>query len=105
MNFEVHMYSAVALATATSGYPEGERHPLLIFLRQESGSEHDVLRAESAAVGLGWDEVDITRAGTLPSDAGATMEDPVRGAYVAAVECGQGVLAFPDIVQPAPRKA
>ena len=98
------MYSAVALATATSGYPEGERHPLLIFLRQEARSEHDMLRAESAAVGLGWDEVDITRAGTLPVDAGATMQEPVRGAYVAAVEGGQGVLAFPDVVKPAPNK-
>jgi hypothetical protein len=104
MNHEIHMYSAVALATATSGYPEGQRHPLLIFLRQEAHSEHDLLRAESAAVGLGWDEVDITRAGTLPPDAGATMNEPVHSAYVAAVEGGQGVLAFPDVVKAAPRK-
>lgn len=105
MKDEVHMYSAVALATATSGYPEGERHPLLIFLRQAARSEHDLLRAESAAVGLGWNEVDITRAGTLPDDAGATMQEPLRSAYRAAINDGQGVLAFPDVVREAPRKA
>lgn len=105
MSFEIHMYSAVALATAATVQRAGQHHPLLIFLRQSPNSEHDLARAAGAASAQGWDEVDITRAGTLPADAGEAMEEPVRGAYVRAIEIGEGVLAFPAVVKPAPRKA
>lgn len=104
MSFEIHMYSAVAVATDRTGFATGERHPLLVFLRQAVASEHDTAGAVKAASQAGWIGVDITKAGTLPDDAGATMADPVRSAYVSAVEGGAGVLAFDAIVKPAPRQ-
>ena len=104
MSFEIHMYSAVAQATDHSGFPAGELHPLLIFLRQASGSDHDTPAAAAAAAKAGWTRVDVTKAGTLPEDAGATMADPVRAAYVSAVEGGAGVMAFDAVVKPAARK-
>lgn len=103
---EIHMFSAVARATdAAAGRRAGDHHPLLIFLRQAPDEAHDLAAAAQAAEALGWDEVDITRAGTLPPDAADSMQDPVLGAYRAAVASGTGVVVFDATVRPAPRKA
>jgi hypothetical protein len=104
MSFEIHMYSAVAQAAERSGFPAGELHPLLIFLKQAPGTAHDTPAAAFAASKAGWTRVDVTKAGTLPEDAGATMQDPVRAAYVSAVEGGVGVMAFDAVVKAAARK-
>ena len=104
MSFEIQMYSAVAQATERSGFAAGELHPLLIFLRQPPGANHDTPAAAAAASKAGWTRIDVTKAGTLPEDAGASMADPVRAAYVSAVEGGAGVMAFDAVVKPAARK-
>lgn len=102
---EIHMFSAVAEATADAPYAAGECHPMLIFVRQVAGSEHDLAAAAAAAAQQGWIEIDITRAGTLPPDAGESMEEPLLGAYRDAVENGRGLTVFEATVRPAPRKA
>lgn len=104
MEYEIHMFSAVAVATSATRFPPGERHPLLVFLRQAVGAGHDLRGAADAAQGAGWLDIDITRAGTLPEDAATSMEENVRAAYHAAVEAGAGLLAFDAVVRPAPRK-
>lgn len=101
---EIHMFSAVAEAGAGCGYPPGERHPMLIFVRQRPGSPHDLAAAAAAAKAAGWREVDITRAGTLPPDAGDAMDPVVKAAHERAVHAGAGLTVFEAVVRPAPRK-
>ena len=102
--YEIHMFSAVAEAGPASGYPPGEQHPMLIFVRQAPDSAHDLAAAAACAMRAGWTEVDITRAGTLPPDAHASMEEPVLGAYRGAVERGAELTVFAAVVKAAPRK-
>ena len=101
---EIHMFSAVAEAGAGCGFPHGERHPMLIFVRQPPDSAHDLAAAAAAAGAAGWREVDITRAGTLPPDAADAMDPIVKAAYVRAVEGGAGLTVFEAVVKAAPRK-
>ncbi len=101
---EIHMFSAVAEAGADCAYPNGERHPLLIFVRQAPGHAHDMGAAAAAATREGWIEVDITRAGTLPFDASDSMEPRVLEAYRRAVRNVTGMVVFEAVVKPAPRK-
>lgn len=104
--FEVHMFSAVARASArTPGRTPGHHHPLLIFVRQPAGSDHDLAAAAATAAAQGWDEVDITRAGTLPPDVETQIQEPVRSVYLATLAQGRAMVAFDAVVQPAPRKA
>lgn len=96
MSFEIHMYSAVAKAAT------GQRYPMLVFLRQVAHSEHDLAAAAAAAQNIGWTDVDVTKAGTLPPDASEQMDAPIRAAYAAAVERGVGLMVFETAVQAAP---
>jgi len=105
MSYEIHMFSAVAQSATVADVPAGEHHPMLIFLRQNPDCGHDLAAAAEVARGLGWVEVDITRAGTLPGDAGESMDEVVLAAYRSAVENGAGLRVFPTVVKPAPRKA
>lgn len=105
MSHEIHMFSAVAESATVRDVPAGEHRPMLIFLRQPPGTHHDMASAAAAAQSLGWVEVDITRAGTLPPDAGESMDDAVLAAYRLAVETGVGLNIFAAAVKPAPRKA
>jgi len=101
---EIHMFSAVAEAGAGCGFAHGERHPMLIFVRQRPGAPHDLAAAAKAATNSGWREVDITRAGTLPPDAADAMDPVVKAAYDRAVDSGAGLTVFDAVVKPAPRK-
>lgn len=101
---EIHMFSAVAEAGAGCGFPHGERHPMLIFVRQRPGTPHALAAAAAAATTAGWREVDITRAGTLPADAADAMDPVVKAAYTRAVDNGAGLTVFDAVVKPAPRK-
>lgn len=104
MSFEIHMYSAVARAFEVERVAQGQHHPMLIFLRHAEHEDHDLGRAAAVAEKLGWTEVDITKAGTLPTEAGAQMEGPIRLAYTAAVEHGEGLMVYQTPVKVAPRK-
>ena len=102
--YEIHMFSAVAEAGAGCGFPHGERHPMLIFVRQAPGTPHAMATAAATATDAGWREVDITRAGTLPPDASDSMDPIVQAAYARAVDGGAGLTVFDAVVKPAPRK-
>lgn len=101
MSFEIHMYMAVALATEACGALCGERHPMLVFLRQ-TAAEHDLTGAEAVVLEAGWSEVDITRAGTLPVDAPEQMDALFRSHYETALRDGWSLLVYDTVVQPAP---
>ncbi|MGQ0622149.1 MAG: hypothetical protein ACT4QA_19920 [Panacagrimonas sp.] len=104
MEFEIHMYLAVGKAADGAAYPRDELHPMLIFLRQPTGSEHDLSVAESVALASGWTELDFTKAGTLPDDAQDQMEESFRACYRAAAEMGEAIMVYPAAVRPAKGK-
>jgi hypothetical protein len=102
--YEIHMYAAVAKMAQDGRYPAGEQHPLLIFLRQQPESEHDFDTAADVAHRNGWNDVDFTKAGTLPEDAGENHVEPFHGCYLAAVQQGESILVYDTPVKEAPPK-
>ncbi|HEX4873058.1 MAG TPA: hypothetical protein VFV27_12165 [Nevskiaceae bacterium] len=104
--FDMHLFSAVARSAdpARSHQPQGQRHPLLLFLRQPPGQDHDFDRAAALVAAAGWDEVDFTRAAVLPADAAEQPVEPYHGCYLDAVRLGHGLLVYATPVQVAPRK-
>lgn len=103
MSSEIHLYMAVARSATAEPYPAGERHPVLVFLRQAEHSEHDFPAAETVAVKAGWSDVDFTKAGILPAEAEATMDERFRSHYRAALNDGDSLLVYDTVVRPAPR--
>lgn len=103
MEHEIHLYMAVAQAAHAPPYQSGNCHPLLVFLRHPVGAEHDLGAAAALAMDAGWIQVDITKAGTLPQDAQAEMEEPFASRYRAAMQDGAALLIYDTVVKPAPR--
>ena len=103
-HYEIHMFAAVARMAADGRYPAGEQHPLLVFVRQAPGTDHDFDTAEDIANRNGWTDVDFTKAGTLPDDAGENHVEPFHGCYMDAVDKGEAILVYDTPVKPAPPK-
>jgi hypothetical protein len=99
---QIHLYAAVACARAVPDRRAGDRHPLLVFLRQPPGAAHDLAAAAAVAQAAGWTEVDITRAGILPPDAGEQAQGPYVEPYGAAWRDGAAMLVYDAVVAPAP---
>lgn len=104
MSFEVHLYAAVAMAESAESHAAGQRHPMLVFLRQPVGTEHDLPAAAAVAESAGWVEVDFTKAGVLPAEAEPTMDEGFRTHYLAALDAGHSLLVYDSVVRPAPQK-
>ena len=67
--FEVHVFTGSAASSAAStGYPPGERHALMIFLRQPGGSDHDWQGAEALVGAESWSDVSLERGGIVGSN-------------------------------------
>ena len=64
---EIYVFSANGRARAGNefGYPTGEKHALLILLRQRPGSEADWIAAEVTATTRGWYELVFSEASTV----------------------------------------
>ena len=100
----MHLFSLVAKAGPGLAYPADERHPLLIFVRQAPGADHDFEAADAIAGAAGWHDPDFLRAGTLPADAAGQPEEPFRSCYAEAMEKGGSLMVYQVAVTPAPRK-
>jgi hypothetical protein len=92
---EVHVFagSAASLSEETTGYPAGERHALLVFLRQPAGSDHDWAAAEALVAAESWADVSLDRGGTIgPSSTLGGM----TGMYDAAMANGGSIIIYSD---------
>jgi hypothetical protein len=103
MTDEVHLFMAVARAASTGRYPAGEHHPMLVFVRQRAGDDHDWAAAELVALRGGWTEIDFTKAGILPPEAADQPEEPFRSCYAEAVAQGSSIMVYETVVQPKPQ--
>lgn len=98
--YEVHMFQAVATATAsTEGpYRPGDRHAMLVLIRQTSGSDHDWAEAEARVTNAGWSGVTFARAGTLTSEKLNGKDEDFLEAYEHALNEGRAIIVYSDPV-------
>ena len=92
---EVHVFtgSAASLSEERTGYPIGERHALLVFLRQAVDSEHDWATAEALVAAESWGDVSLERGGTIgPSSTLGEMTDM----HQAAMTNGGSIIIYRD---------
>ena len=64
---EIHLFLGTASAGQNSklGYPAGERHAILVFLRQPANTEPDWEQAKSYVESSGWNKVDLQKASKI----------------------------------------
>lgn len=80
------------------GYPPGEKHALLILLRQRPGSEADWIAAEVTATVKGWCELVFLDASTVPPQNLAGLPEQAVEAYRQAMENGSALVAFAEAI-------
>ena len=98
--FDVHLFQSVAKASATTSgaYRPGDRHAMLVFIRQHRGTEHNWAEAEDGAREAGWAEISMSRAGTLSAENLNGKSQDFVGAFEHAMNGGCGLVVYADPV-------
>jgi hypothetical protein len=98
---EAYVFSANGRAAASNefGYPSGEKHALLILLRQRPGSEADWIAAEITATVRGWYELVFSETSTVPPENLTGLRERALEAYRRAMENGSALVAFADPIE------
>lgn len=99
MAYEVHIYSGTACITEKSSYkyPVGEKHPILLYLREEENSEYDPIEAEQIVSNLGLDNVEFSRMGKVSHDK-ATISNN-KEYYHNALKSGSSLVLYTDPIK------
>lgn len=85
--------SAVSLDRHPLGYAPGERHDLIVFLRQSSGDDADPMAVEHLMRQAGWRKSMLSLLFILPNHSAAVDRDAVlRGSYHDALEYGGAII-------------
>ena len=93
--FDVRVFqgSAVSAPRHPLGYPAGERHDLIVFVRHEAGSDDDMMAVESLMRKAGWKRAILSQPMVLshvpPPISG---DDTLRNSYHDAMAHGGAVL-------------
>jgi hypothetical protein len=97
---EVMIFEGVASATAdnTLGYPKGQTHSVLIFLREKGGASADRAKAAAELTRRGWSDVRISQAAALSVAALDTVHPHATASYRDALNDGFAVLVFSEPV-------
>ena len=97
---EIHLFFGIASAGQNSklGYPVGERHAILVFLRQPANTEPDWEQARSYVEGAGWNRVDLQKASKVDPK---TLDNNPDGkkAYEEAMSNGKAIIVYSDPVK------
>ncbi len=97
---EIHLFFGIASAGQNSelGYPVGERHAILVFLRQPANTEPYWEQAKSYVEGEGWKKVDLQKASKVDPK---TVDDNPDGkkAYEEAMSNGKAIIVYSDPVK------
>ena len=99
---QVHIFigSAAAGPTNRYSYPEGERHAVLIFSRQEEGTDFDWEEATGLATGRGWHDVEIKRGGIVDPGTFDDTTQHLASAYEEALSEGNAMFVYSDPISP-----
>ena len=94
------LFLAVASAAAdnTLGYPEGETHAVLIFLRSKAGASPDNGKAAAELTRRGWSDVTISEAARLSVASLDSVHPHATASYHDALTDGFAVLVFSEPV-------
>jgi len=94
------LFLAVASAAAANplGYPEGETHAVLIFLRSKSGASSDNVKAAAELTRRGWFDVTISEAAPVVVASLDSVHPDARASYQDALTDGFAVLVFSEPV-------
>ena len=100
--YEIHAFTATAYATAESSgaYRPADRHPMLAFLRQSAGMDHDWVLAESWINKAGWAKVKFERAGTLNPEYVSGKADYLVRAFESAMHDEFGFVVYEEVLPP-----
>ena len=98
--YEVHAFRGEATfdATNTHGYEAGSRHAVIVFSRQEPGSELDFALAARRARENGLLDVSFDDGGKLRPEAINAMPPAFANAYQSALAQGYGVVTYSEPV-------
>ena len=94
--YEVHLFEAIGTASAASegAYRPGDRHAMLVFVRQYSNTEHDWASAGVGVSDGGWTEVTFQRAGTLIPEFMSGKDADFIAAFEYAMHGGCGLVVY-----------
>jgi hypothetical protein len=97
---EVMLFRGVAVATSenTLGYPKGETHPVLIFLRENPGASPNWAKAAAELGNRGWSDVSISEAAVVSVAALDSVHPHARASYQDALNDGFAALVFSEPV-------
>jgi hypothetical protein len=95
---EVMLFRALAAATGenTLGYPKGERHPVLIFLREKAGASPDWAKAAAELTRRGWSDVTISEAAVVSVASLDSVHPHATACYQDALNDGFAALVFSE---------
>ena len=87
---------ATSRSQDVTGYPVGEKHALIVFLKQPEGSDHDWAAAEAIVAAAYWSNITLRRAGTLNGD---SPRGDLTESYQAALSSGSAIVIYTDPLQ------
>jgi hypothetical protein len=98
--YEVHAFRGEATVDGANshGYEAGSRHAVIVFSRQEPGSELDFALAARRAHDNGLLDVSFDDGGRLRPEAIKAMPPEFADAYQAALAQGYGVVIYSEPV-------
>lgn len=94
------------LGTATAGednshgYPLGEKHAVLLFLRQVKGSAPSWSKATEGLEQKGWSNVSLSDANSISVEALDSVHPHAAASYADALKDGFAALVFSEPVLP-----
>jgi hypothetical protein len=95
----IHVFNADATARpGNDRYPAGQRHALLLFIRQSAESEYDWRDAERVVSEAGWGDIEMRKAGRLDLEPTAT-DQTLRGAHQDAAVTGRSIVVYEDPIE------
>ena len=94
---EIHLFLGTASAGQNSklGYPAGERHAILVFLRQPANTEPDWEQAKSYVESSGWNRVDLQKASKIDPKTLANNRDG-KNSYEEAMSNGKAMIVYSE---------
>ena len=92
------LFRAVAAATAENalGYPKGEAHLVLIFLRENAGASPNWAKAAAELASRGWSDVSISEAAVVSAAALDSVHPHATASYQDALNDGFAALVFSE---------
>lgn len=85
---------ATALDENSSGYPAGDKHGLLLFIRQLQRTESDFLRAASMIEERGWTDINLLKSSRIAVEKLNSIHPYARESYQDALSEGFAAIVF-----------